>query len=124
MTLDEFVHKSAVLADHCSAVGRDFDAIVRSTNSDVVIGATEAEVAERMDWLRAHYEPYLGAERADRYVGRLMETHLVGTPEQIVEHLTPWVEAGVSYLIAFFHEAAYDTSGMELFASDVAPAFD
>ena len=124
ITLDEFIHKSAVLADHCAAVGRDFDAIVRTSNSDVVIGATEADVVDRMDWLRAHYEPYLGAERANRYVDRLVETHLVGTPEQIVERLTPWVEAGMSYLIAFFHEAAHDTSGMELFAAEVAPAFN
>lgn len=123
MSVEEFAHKSTVLAEHCRTVGRDFDTIVRSTNSDIVIGETTADVAERMDWIRAHYEPYLGAERANRYAGRLVESHLVGTPEQIVEQLRPWVAAGMTYLIGYFHEAAYDTAGMELFAAEVAPAF-
>jgi len=123
MSLDEFVHKSEVLAEHCSAVDRDFDAIVRSTNSDIVIAESEAQVAERLDRIRAHYEPYLGAERANRYADRLVESHLVGTPEQIVEQLRPWVAAGMTYLIGYFHGAAYDTSGLELFAAEVAPAF-
>lgn len=123
VSLDEFVHKSEVLADHCSAVGRDFDSIVRSTNSDIVIGKSEADVAERLDRIRAHYEPYLGAERANRYADRLVESHLVGTPEQIVEQLRPWAAAGMTYLIGYFLGAAYDTSGIELFAAEVAPAF-
>jgi alkanesulfonate monooxygenase SsuD/methylene tetrahydromethanopterin reductase-like flavin-dependent oxidoreductase (luciferase family) len=123
MSLDEFVHKSEVLAEHCSDFGRDFDSIVRSTNSDIVIGESEADVAERLDRIRAHYEPYLGAERANRYADRLVESHLVGTPEQIVEQLHPWVAAGMTYLIGYFHGAAYDTSGLELFAAEVAPAF-
>jgi alkanesulfonate monooxygenase SsuD/methylene tetrahydromethanopterin reductase-like flavin-dependent oxidoreductase (luciferase family) len=123
MSLDEFVHKSEVLAEHCSDFGRDFDSIVRSTNSDIVIGESEADVAERLDRIRAHYEPYLGAERANRYADRLVESHLVGTPEQIVEQLRPWVAAGLTYLIGYFHGAAYDTSGLELFAAEVAPAF-
>jgi hypothetical protein len=45
----------------------------------------------------------------------------VGTPEQIVETLTALEKAGMTYCITNFREAAYDTSGMELFESAVIP---
>src|SRR5664279_3230562 len=47
-TLDGFRRKSAVLAEHCRSVGRDFGAITRSANCNVAIGATEHEVQERL----------------------------------------------------------------------------
>jgi len=46
----------------------------------------------------------------------------VGTPEQIVEKLRALKSAGLSYAITYFPEAAYDTSGMELFEKEVIPA--
>jgi hypothetical protein len=46
----------------------------------------------------------------------------VGTPEQIVEKLSALKAAGLSYAITYFPEAAYDTSGIELFEKEVIPA--
>jgi alkanesulfonate monooxygenase SsuD/methylene tetrahydromethanopterin reductase-like flavin-dependent oxidoreductase (luciferase family) len=43
----------------------------------------------------------------------------VGTPEQIVERLSALKALGLSYTIAYFTEAAYDTSGMHLFENAV-----
>ena len=45
----------------------------------------------------------------------------VGTPEQIVETLQGLEKLGMTYAITNFREAAYDTSGMELFESAVIP---
>ena len=42
---DVFAHKSQVLADHCRDVGTDYDAIVRSSNFNAVIGESEADVS-------------------------------------------------------------------------------
>ena len=47
---------------------------------------------------------------------------LVGTPEQIVEKLSALQELGMTYAITYFTEAAYDTTGMELFENQVIPA--
>ena len=47
---------------------------------------------------------------------------LVGTPEQIVERLTELQDAGMTYAIANFDEAAYDDGGIRLFAEQVVPA--
>ncbi len=47
---------------------------------------------------------------------------LVGTPEQIVDALRSAEQMGMTYAICYFVEAAYDTSGIELFEREVVPA--
>ena len=39
-----------------------------------------------------------------------------------VEQLREWEAAGMTYAIVYFQEAAYDLSGLDLFARDVIPA--
>ena len=123
-SVDEFAHKSTVLAAHCDRVGRSVSEITRSTNFNVLIGSTEAEVAERRSWLRSHYAAFVGDDRVDAMLDAVFVERggLIGTPEQIVEQLRPWADAGLGYAICYFAEAAYDRSGIELFASEVAPA--
>jgi F420-dependent oxidoreductase-like protein len=121
--LDEFTHKSEVLRGHCRDVGRDFDEIVRSADYNVVIGATEAEVEERFAWIEDHYRRAGVPEaRVQRTVGGLRKGPVVGTPEQVVERLTELQDAGMTYAITYFAEAAYDTTGIELFEREVIPA--
>lgn len=121
-TLEGFTHKSELLAGHCKAVGTDFDAIVRSANYNVAIGATEAEVEQRLRDLVARLEPIVGAERAQGALGAFRGLPACGTPEQIVENLTALRERGMSYGIFYFPEAAYDRSGIEMFEREVIPA--
>ncbi|MBI4941389.1 MAG: LLM class F420-dependent oxidoreductase [Actinobacteria bacterium] len=120
-TLEGFRHKSEVLAGHCAEIGRDYDEIVRSANYNVVIGRDEAEVEERLSALRARYEPYLAPEQLAAAEQQFRTGPLVGTPEQIVERLTELQAAGMTYAITYFTEAAYDTSGIDLFTSEVVP---
>jgi F420-dependent oxidoreductase-like protein len=120
-SLDEFVHKSDVLAGHCSAVGRDFDEIVRSSNFTVLCAATEAEVAEKIAWLESHYSQFLDGDKLARFVD--MWSGTAGTPDQLVEKLQPWVDAGLDYTIVFFADSGHTKDGMELFAREVIPAF-
>lgn len=120
---EEFTHKSEILRAHCAEVGTDFDAIVRSSNFNVAIGATEAEVEQRKSEHAARITPVLGEEKARAYVGNLNDGGAaVGTPEQIVEKLTAVRDRGLGYAIFNFPEAAYDTSGIELFEREVLPA--
>ncbi|MBX3098327.1 MAG: LLM class F420-dependent oxidoreductase [Salinibacterium sp.] len=120
----EFDVKSALLREHCAAAGTDFDAIVRSANYNTIVGATEAEVTERVDRIEARVTPYLGVERAAAYVADYRNgTALgVGTPEQLVERFTDMAQRGLGYQIHYFPEAAYDRSGLELFEREVIPA--
>lgn len=121
-TPEAFRHKSEVLAAHCAQVGTDFDAIVRSANYNVVIGDTDKDVRDRLAWIRAHYAPHLPAEVLEQTYQTWANGPLVGTPERIIERLTEMEGLGMTYAILYFAEAAYDRSGIDLFANKVIRA--
>ncbi|WP_069163296.1 LLM class F420-dependent oxidoreductase [Nocardia altamirensis] len=118
----EFAQKSEILRAHCADVGTDFDAIVRSSNFNAVIAATEAEVEERLSAIQARLATALGDDKAKEYVdGMFRPSAAVGTPEQVLEKLSAVRDLGLGYAIFNFPESAYDTSGIELFEREVAP---
>jgi alkanesulfonate monooxygenase SsuD/methylene tetrahydromethanopterin reductase-like flavin-dependent oxidoreductase (luciferase family) len=121
-SLEGFRHKSQVLADHCKDLGRDFGEITRSANYNVFIGRDEAELADRLRAFEDRLRPYLPAEVLASTVHQYTTGPLVGTPEQILERLKELQDAGLTYAIANFHEAAYDDSGIRLYAEAVMPA--
>ena len=116
-----FAHKSEVLRGHCADVGRDFGEITRSANYNVIIGATAADVEDKLAWATDHYARHLGGGGAKEIDG-LRNGPLVGTPEQIVETLTRLRGLGMEYAITYFLDAAYDRSSIELFEREVVPA--
>ena len=122
-SVENFQHKSEVLAGHCKDVGRDFDEIVRSTNFNVICAETEAEVAEKRKWFLDHYTPFVGEERAEKGVASYFDGGMAGTPDQLISRLKEWEAAGMTYAICYFATAAYDRSDLELFAREVIPAF-
>jgi F420-dependent oxidoreductase-like protein len=121
-TLAGFTHKSAVLEQHCKDLGRDFGEIVRSANYNVVIGHDQAEVDARLAAIEERGRPFLAPEILASSIEGLRGGPLVGTPELIVERLQQLRAAGMTYPILYFQEVAYDTSGLELFTSQVIPA--
>jgi len=122
-TLGEFTRKSEILAGHCRDLGTDYDAITRSANYNVLIGRDEAEVAARAAQWRDRVSRYVSAAAVERELSSMApDLPGVGTPEQIVEKLRPLLSAGMTYPILYFPEAAYDTSGIELFEQEVLPA--
>ncbi|MGN6796010.1 MAG: LLM class flavin-dependent oxidoreductase, partial [Streptosporangiaceae bacterium] len=121
-TPDVFKHKSEILAEHCKDVGTDFDAIVRSSNFNIIIGETDKDVADKLAWVRAHYQPLIPADALERNYTMLSTGPLVGTPEKIAEHLAELGGLGMAYAITYFVDAAYDRSSIDLFASKVIPA--
>lgn len=122
-TVEAFVGKSNILRRHCDDAGTNFDAIVRSTNMNVVCAETEREVEERLTWIEDRVARVTGEpERGVRAAG--LFRNMAGTPGQLIERLQPWVDAGLGYLITYFADAADDTTGLELFAREVMPAFE
>ena len=117
--LEDFRRRSEILADHCRDVGRDFDEIVRSHNFNILCGESEGVVKERLAWLRSHYSQVLPDNLVERAMRNVSDW--AGTPDQIIEKLQPWKEAGLGYLICYVAEAAHDRSGLELIGREVAP---
>ena len=109
-----------MLRQHCDTVGTDFDRIVRSVNYNITIGATEADAKKRIDAWRSRVEPHIGAQAVERNVSTLTGLGH-GTPQQIVDRLGALRDAGMTYAICNFGEAAYDTSGIEMFEQEVIP---
>ncbi|MFN2563222.1 MAG: LLM class F420-dependent oxidoreductase [Jatrophihabitans sp.] len=123
-TPETFKRKSDVLEHHCRELGRDFTEITRSANYNVVIGESEQDVQDKLDWIHAHYGRYVDQADEVARTDRLFRTGpLVGTPEQIVERLKEVERAGLAYMIGYFVDAALDPQSMRLFADSVIPAF-
>jgi alkanesulfonate monooxygenase SsuD/methylene tetrahydromethanopterin reductase-like flavin-dependent oxidoreductase (luciferase family) len=118
-----FAHKSQILSDHCRDVGTDYDAIVRSSNFNAVIGESEADVKERVDRVRARMVTKADASAVDPMIATVTAPESAsGTPEQVVEKLERMRELGCEYAIINFPDAAYDRTSIELFERVVIPA--
>ena len=121
INLEEFVHKSSVLRAHCEDVGTDYESIVRSSNFNIFCTETEDQAEEKIQWLESTLKEYVSEERASRQAKLYRRSS--GTPEKIIAEMKEWEAAGMTYAIVNFADAAYDTSGLELFAAEVFPAF-
>jgi F420-dependent oxidoreductase-like protein len=121
MELEAFVHKSEVLQGHCRDLGRDFDSITRSANFNILCADTEVGVEDKLEWLGDHMRGHVPEDRAESFTN--MYRKASGTPEQVIEKLKGWQEAGMGYAIINFYDLAYDPSSLDLFASEVMPAF-
>jgi len=97
---EEFARKSEILAAHCREAGTDFNSIARSTNLFVVCRETEQEVADALAAIESRYRRVVAEDHAARAAA--MYRAMAGTPEQLVERLRPWAEAGLGYAIVYF----------------------
>ncbi|MCL2514507.1 MAG: LLM class F420-dependent oxidoreductase [Microbacteriaceae bacterium] len=119
---ETFARKSEILKQHCDKAGTDFDAIVRSTNFNVMIGDSQADIDRQIDALEARVRPYLG-DATDGFLSeyRSPGALAVGTPEQIVERLAKQAEAGLGYTIFYFPDAAYSLEAVQRLEEEVLP---
>ncbi|HSJ61381.1 MAG TPA: LLM class F420-dependent oxidoreductase [Jiangellaceae bacterium] len=120
--LEQFRRKSEILAQHCKDIGTDFDAITRTSNNNVLIGDTEADVRDQLAWVADRYRRFMPEEQVQRNLEPYHESAAVGTPEQIAEAFTGLRKAGMAYAICYFPHAAYDRSSIELFEKRVVAA--
>jgi F420-dependent oxidoreductase-like protein len=122
-TPETFRHKSEILEQHCRDIGRDFADITRSADYNVIIGETEQDVRDRLDWLVDHYKKLVPEQQVQQYKHMFETGPLVGTPEQIVEKLRELEKLGMTYPIVYLTEPAYDRSSIDLLATQVIPEF-
>jgi alkanesulfonate monooxygenase SsuD/methylene tetrahydromethanopterin reductase-like flavin-dependent oxidoreductase (luciferase family) len=106
--------KEAILREHCEAVGRDHREIERTAGIGALFIRDSAAEAERLQ--RATFEANGGAAPWPAH-------QPVGTPEQIVEMLEPYMELGYRHLIAGM-PAPYDRESMARFVAEVKPSLE
>ncbi|MGE0057198.1 MAG: TIGR03560 family F420-dependent LLM class oxidoreductase [Dehalococcoidia bacterium] len=103
MSPEEYRAKLEVLAGHCCDVGRDPAEIRKSLAGGLLVGETEAEVAERTAELGT------------------VQRGIAGTPEQCIEQILEYVKLGVGDFL-FSARPPVDFRSLELFQMHVAPA--
>ena len=118
--VETFKEKSAALDARCREIGREPAEIRRSMMRGYVIGRNEAELHRRVTDLGEVIPRWRGAEPEQALVA-LRQRWFVGTPEQVVEQMRPYAEAGVD-LFMLQHFLLDDVAGLELLAHEVIPA--
>jgi alkanesulfonate monooxygenase SsuD/methylene tetrahydromethanopterin reductase-like flavin-dependent oxidoreductase (luciferase family) len=112
--VEQFRHKSAVLAEHCRAIGRDPATIEHTVGGKLVIRHDAAE-ARRVfdDQMRVHGWPEsIRAEMA-----------WIGTPDEVAEAVLAYRRAGADGFSASV-AAPLDLETIELLATEVRPVLD
>ena len=112
--LDDFVHKSEILRQHCETLGRPFEAIVRTHGPDCRIFDTDRDLQA---WLDA-------PDGGDLWGGgdphQYAQDNLVGTVEQVTEKVQAFVDAGCREFVLWFRDYPASDS-LEAFATHVRP---
>lgn len=103
--LETIKHKFAVLKEHCTAIGRDYESIHRTSTTFCAIGETDEEA-------RAKIPAALQARLGER-----LGNALIGSPATIRQRLADFEAAGVQELIISFPDAIHLDS-LRLFASE------
>ena len=103
--LDAYAHKQAVLAAHCRAVGRDYDAIQQVVRVGILIAETERDL-ERL--------------RREPWIRPPADIQLVGTPAQVTDTLLEVIGQGADRLTVNFADVPRP-EGTWLFAATVLP---
>lgn len=102
-TLENYAHKLDVLRQHCQAVGRNFDEIVKTWSPEAIAIAATESAAQQI----AATSPY-------------KKDVIIGTPRQVAEQLKPFVDLGVERLIIRIIDFPAPT-GLDLFVQEVIP---
>jgi F420-dependent oxidoreductase-like protein len=112
--LDQFIHKSKVLEEHCGRLGRDFDSIVRTHGPDCRLFDTQADLDAWLDapgggnlWGRGPHEGYV-------------RDNFVGTVDQVAEKVQGFVDAGCREFVLWFRDFPSSES-LERFTAEVVP---
>jgi alkanesulfonate monooxygenase SsuD/methylene tetrahydromethanopterin reductase-like flavin-dependent oxidoreductase (luciferase family) len=105
--------RDALLVAHCEAVGRDERAIERSIDVGVPTIRDSRDDALRVNV--AIFERHGGAAP--------WSDQPVGTPEDVVEHLAPYVELGYHHLV-FYFPYPFDEETMTRLATEVRPRLE
>lgn len=112
--LDQFVHKSKVLQEHCERVGREFDSIVRTHGPDCRLFDNDRD---RDAWLDSPGGGSLwGRIPHDDYV----RDNFVGTPDRVAEQVQGYVDAGCREFVLWFRDYPSSES-LERFVAEVVP---
>lgn len=113
-TIADIRHKLDVLRQHCAALGRPFETVLRTYSTGwLILGENASQVQAKLQ----HYFPE-GLEK--RYSGSWANFVLAGTPRDAVSYYQALADAGIQYFVVETLDAA-DEETIRLLAEQVVP---
>jgi F420-dependent oxidoreductase-like protein len=112
--LDDFVRKSALLAQYCDEIGRPFDEIVRTHGPDCRIFDTDAEARA---WCES---PGGGHHWGEKPNDDYLRDNLVGSVATVIEKAQRYVDAGCRQFILWLRDFPSDET-LRRWITEVAP---
>ncbi len=113
-TVEGIRHKLGVLKQHCDALDRPFDSVLRTHMTGWLI------LAENKAEVQAKLKRYFPEGLEQRYAGPWRSFVVAGTPEEAVAYYQELVEAGLQYFVVETLDAA-DEETIRLLAEQVVP---
>jgi alkanesulfonate monooxygenase SsuD/methylene tetrahydromethanopterin reductase-like flavin-dependent oxidoreductase (luciferase family) len=107
-------HKLDVLKGHCETLGRDYDAIIKSTSLNVYPLAPGADPEKATEKLQKS----LGVDLAE-----LRKMGLIAEPDEITRHMEELTAAGINYFIFYIPRIAYEQEPFQRLTEQVLPRF-
>lgn len=111
-SIEDYKRKLKILEKQCEAAGRNFHSIEKSCwpMGQTFLGEDKKDLDEKVPkWLPK------GVTLED-----FLRTNFVGTPEDCIKQIRPYMNLGVKHFMLFFGDLP-DLSGLRLFAEKVAP---
>ena len=106
-------HRMERLREHCKNVGRDYDAITKTSLRHVVISEDESAVGAIV----------AGDKEPGESDEELRSFTTYGTPDLVSEEIQKYIESGIQYLIVNF-DSRHEEEMMSLFADKVMLRFN
>jgi len=104
--------KLEVLLKHCKAVGRDYDSILKTKLTRVMISEDEAMVTSAIERISKMMPPGMSVN----------EVMIYGTPEKVRAQVQELKDAGVEYLITSY-AGPNELPSIKLFGEKILPKF-
>jgi F420-dependent oxidoreductase-like protein len=120
-TPERFRAKSAVLDEHCRAIGRDPAEIERSVMTGFLVGENDADLRRRCQSMQRLIPALARMDTSEVSAAVQKSGWLVGTPDDLVSSLRALSAEGVDRVMLQHHEQDNDDV-LRLIATEVMPA--
>jgi alkanesulfonate monooxygenase SsuD/methylene tetrahydromethanopterin reductase-like flavin-dependent oxidoreductase (luciferase family) len=129
----ELRRRVAALRAACDRVGRSFDELEISLETQILIAPTREGVRQKLRAMLAltppggatppdaDFQAFVNGE-SETYPKYLSESWLIGTPAEVQAQLQAYLDIGATHFMLWFMDAPAE-DGMRLFAEQVAPRF-
>jgi alkanesulfonate monooxygenase SsuD/methylene tetrahydromethanopterin reductase-like flavin-dependent oxidoreductase (luciferase family) len=106
-SIETIQRKLSILHEHCNQVGTNYNSILKTKLSRLIIDKNEETLEKRLD------QAFGQMPEKERH-----ERTIYGTPDTVRKQVESYKKAGIEYMI-FNFQPNYESQDMELFAQEI-----